>query len=238
MIICYSKNFCFIRVPKSASTTASLGLVNSGIINPELDYCSISIEFDQLDNLAGKAEIFKNTSVGADIKSLLQKKDRTHHSFSYYDDLGLIPQGMQVYSTIRHPVERFLSFVKFIYKDPDPNSAWDHWKESMNKSCLDKSPLLFNTQNLKDRMFKPQHWWFGNNAKLWPSFLVDTCLRSFLRSQGYSYNKEKYRVSQRQLSAPLAKCKIDEILSIYNKDYLLWKSVERKYTANNDILDS
>lgn len=214
MIISYSRNFCFIRVPKNASTSVSMAMVESGILCPERDYCSPSIEFDQRS-----MSYHPNVSINTSIKSVLDNYDRTHHSVTQYHELGLLDDSMEIISTIRHPIERFESFVKFLYTDPNPNVAWDHLKECVSKNRLDKSFLLFDTQNLYNRMTKPQHWWFGNDATLWAVEHVDKKLSAFLSVPCHSCERK----STRQLSEPLTQDRKNEILSHYERDFVFWE---------------
>lgn len=228
MIICYSENFCFIRVPKAASTSCTGAILASGLVNPVTDYCSKSAEFNHGDVLESHRGLYYNRCMSLGISRLLEKKDRTHHSISQYRALNLIPDNMEIISTVRHPVCRFLSFVKFLYKDTDPNAAWDHWQECIRDQKFKNKSTVFGFQNAYNRMFKPQHWWWGPEATLWPVEHIDRCLSDFLTKHGVHHVPVHHRLSQRFLSNELSKHRKKQILDVYQQDFLFWEETISK----------
>lgn len=231
MIICYSRNFCLIRVPKSASTTVAGAIIDSGMLNPETDFCSNSIEFESGGLFNNSVGVYHNACLSESVVNLLQNKDRTHHTVSQYMELGLIQDDMEVFSTIRHPVERFLSFVKFLYKDPDPNTAWQHWKECLHTGMLNTEPLKFVSQNMFNRLFKPQHWWFGTHAILWPVEYLDHCLKDFMQAQGKSFSPLHHRTASTEIKNTLSHQHQQQILDLYQDDFVMWEKAFTDRTA-------
>lgn len=225
MIICYSRNFCFIRVPKAASTTCAGAILNSGIIDPIMDFCSLSVEFNQGGEFEKYQGLYHNKCVTPNVFKLLTNKDRTHHSVRQYRELNLIPSNMEVISTIRNPVSRFLSFVKFVYTDADPNAAWDHWLECIKSQRINKTPLMFESQNIYNRMFKPQHWWWEPGTILWPVEYLNWHLTEFFLKHNVHYKPVHHRQSQRPLKCALSQQRQQQIVDHYQQDFVLWESV-------------
>lgn len=206
MIISYSRKFCFIRVPKAGSTTAAMSIVDSGVLDANTDYCSNSIEFCQQGREPYAHQV-----------PALLAHDRTHQSVHQYRELGMLPDDFAIYSTIRNPVDRFCSMVRFLFRDTNPNRVWDVVSDWIEHDTFDASALLYSTQNLRDRIVLPQHAWFGDDATLWCVEHLDAHLENFL---GHVPPRE--RVNPRQSRGALTPDNHDAILSHYAQDFALW----------------
>lgn len=200
MIISYSRKFCFIRVPKAGSTTCALAIANSDLVDRTADYISRCMDFPN-------APLANNQGL-----RLVAKIDPMHHRAAQYQSLGVIDTSFEVISTIRHPVDRFISLVRFAFKVPNPNLIWDMWGDQV----LDH---VYPFANARNRILQPQHYWFGNNATLWPVPQIDRCLAVRFGIDSV----QRHRVTKTKLTEELTPDRQKQILDHYQKDLVLYE---------------
>ena len=244
MIISYSENFCFIRIPKSASTTAEVGLYDMGFVDESYgDICSGIEDDDKLDfKIVSSREPINYPHPGSKVQLRLLDEDivffkedignvnklRQHIWHTSYKKLlssGLIDDGIERISTIRNPIERFVSITYYIggySKEPihqDPNVAWDRFKNDIP------------TFAAWDAMFKkPQHYYVKESATLWNVDNLYDWLERFAKERGKEYVKPyHHKNNKKNQKIKLTEDRQQEILDMYEKDFLLWEQSYREF---------
>lgn len=208
MIISYSRNFAFVRVPKAGSTTAAIALATRGLLDETVDYCS-----DAIDLPYPVCSKFNKPKA----LQILERYDRTHHRIADYKSLGVLPDNMPVYATIRNPVERFVSMSFFLFPELDPNLVWD------DIQC-NRIPQPVAVQNLRNRLLQPQSYWIDNNTILWNTEQLDYHITQFLLTYDIDVKIiERFRTN---LDKPSPSCltrhRRNQILDHYSEDMRLW----------------
>jgi hypothetical protein len=242
MIVSYSENFCFIRIPKSASTTAEVGLYDMGFIDESYgDICS-GIEGDGDSKLLSNREPINYPHPVSEVQLKLLdeeivffkedindvKKLRQHIWHTPYKKLlssGLIDNNIECISTIRNPIERFVSITYYIGKftegstSHDPNVAWDRFKNDIP------------TFSAWDAMFKkPQHYYVKEGATLWNVDNLYDWLQRFAKERDREYIKPNhYKNNKKNQKIQLTQDRQQEILDMYEKDFLLWEQSYREF---------
>jgi hypothetical protein len=246
MIISYSENFCFIRIPKSASTTAEVGLYDMGFVDESYgDICSGiegSPDTDPEDVMSDRKSInypsafsevqlaLLDTNMVSDIEYINNiQRHRQHVWHTPYHMLlstGLIDDDIECIGTIRNPVDRFVSITYYLSEFGDsekimsnPNETWDKFKNNIN---------TFLTWD--DMFRKPQHYFVKENATLWNVDNLYDWLQKFVKERGKEYIKPyHHKNNKKSQKIQLTKDRQQEILDMYEKDFLLWEQSYREF---------
>ena len=243
MIISYSNDFVFIRIPKCASTTCVVGLYDMGFVD-ELkgDMCTgieksgdVGIPESHrnpinwpdpgheaiLKLLDNDIVTFYNTSNNA----LAYRQHVWHSPYHKVVESGLIEEGMPCVSTIRHPVDRFISITAYVDAAPnketinDPNIAWDGFKNN---------EMVFD---MWSDMFKhPQSYYVSDDAQLWNVENVYDWLDKFAIEKNVIYNRPyHYKNNKMNQTIQLTENRKQEIVDRFEDDYLLWEKSYRVF---------
>lgn len=253
MIISYSNDFIFIRIPKCASTTCVVGLYDMGFVNEEEGDISTGIEagtvnladgnnhkaFNEIDS--GRKPInwpygdsptilplLDHNMVNANQHIMNANAHRQHiwHSpYSKFVESGLIEEGMPCVSTIRHPVDRWISITAYVgsfskkENTTDPNVSWERFKNEEE------------TFDMWSNMFKlPQHYYVSDDAQLWNVENVYDWLKRFAKEKGIVYNQPyHFKNNKKRQKIPLTENRKQEIMDYFEKDFLLWEKAYREF---------
>lgn len=243
MIISYSNDFVFVRVPKCASTTCVVGLYDMGFVNEsEGDMCSgiegsgddgpesgrKPINWPRGDSRVTTALLDHNmVTAGQHINNPNVHRQHIWHSpYHKVVESGLVEEGMPCVSTIRHPVDRFVSITAYIGQfskgenvETDPNKAWDRFKSG------DRVFALW------DDMFKlPQNYFVSDDAQLWNVENTYDWLKRFALEKGFEYNQPyHFKNNKKNQKLGLSDKRQQEILDWFEDDYLLWEKAYREF---------
>lgn len=157
------------------------------------------------------------------------KRHRQHVWHTPYHMLlktGLIDDDMKCIGTIRNPVDRFVSISYYVakFRDSkkivsDPNENWDKFKNNIN---------TFLTWD--DMFRKPQHYFVKEGATLWNVENVYDWLKIFAKERGKEYVKPyHFKNNKKYQKIKLTKDRQQEILDMYEKDFLLWEQSYREF---------
>lgn len=160
-----------------------------------------------------------------------------HIPYSKAVETNQIPEGTPCYSTIRNPVDRWLSLINITYgveeiQSEGINDMSLRLIETMNtyRSSLTSEPappLLLLPEGINSFLFRYQSYYISENTTLWPLENLHEHITSFIESKGGRvrdkwwprYNKTRDR--DVQLSTEVEQ-KINEY---FTSDVALWESV-------------
>lgn len=271
MIISYSNDFVFIRIPKCASTTCVVALYDMGFVNEsEGDICT-GVEGEDPDSKEkyGHNSNRKNINwprfyghrqehrgrgrrtrrnrdrvksvvhlplldqnlvslVGAATDTRAHRQHIFHSPYKKLVDVGLIDGDMPCVSTIRHPVDRFVSITAYLsgsehiakrmYSD-DPNECWDLYKNGYK---------AFG--NYHDMFKVPQNYFVSEDAILFNVENTYDWLEKFAKERGYEYKKSPYfKNNKENQKIPLTEDRQKEIMDWFEDDFLLWEKSYREF---------
>ena len=242
MIISYSNDFVFIRIPKCASTTCVVGLYDMGFVNEsEGDICT-GIEGDKIskDDSVRDSINWPKRHGGKTLIPLIDPNLVTHSShvtdtrvhrqhiwhspYKKIVEVGLIDDGMPCVSTIRHPVSRFLSITGYLSSEfkqisSDPNETWDLFKNDYN---------VFGDYH---DMFKvPQNYYVCEGATLFNVENTYDWIEKFTKEKGYEYIQPQHcKNFKHKQKIPLTKGREKEIIDWFKDDFLLWEQSYREF---------
>lgn len=241
MIISYSDDFVFVRIPKNASTTCVVGLYDMGFVNEsEGDMCTgiesgIGYTTDVEDSERKGINWPRESSLplldvnlkmnGADANNYQVHEQHIKHApYKRLVEVGLIDDDMPCVSTIRHPVSRFKSIISFLSLDvevptSDPNECWDLFK------CGKRTFGDYHN------MFKyPQSYYVSENATLFNVENIYDWLEKFAKEKGREYKKPAYYKNNKgSQKISLTKDREKEIIDWFQDDFLLWEQSYREF---------
>lgn len=227
MIVSYSNDFCFVRIPKCGSTTCSVAIHDSGILAID-DICA-EIEGGETDtyrkpvnwSLSEKLlDLHLAQGYNGNIQGMAQMVK--HAPFHTMMRAGLVDSEMPCYATFRNPIDRFFSISHFIglkHDVPaDINETWDMFKDGSN---------VFHQYSEMFR--KPQYYWLGENNTVWNIENLDDWLNQFMKDYGgkYTPRHDKKNKRPRDYSA-MTKQRQQEVLDHFELDYILWEEALEK----------
>lgn len=223
MIVCRSKGFIFLRVPKTASSSLSAHLCNH-------------IEFDS--NVDAYSKFFDKPSFN--ISNEIESKNE-HATLSNFLKAGIIKENdlcsLKIYGVLREPIERTISMFSHLLKFVDVEIAG-----LTNNRIIEQGLDIFHSSPKKyyfsrfandpnnKRFFPllPQSNWlmhYGNpisNIIIYPNFskfLFDVTSNVELN---YRYNSQQ----NHKLNGSISEDLIKELKKIYSQDFILWKKYE------------
>jgi|DEB0MinimDraft_6_1074348.scaffolds.fasta_scaffold00194_37 hypothetical protein len=240
MIISYSNDFVLVRIPKTASTTCVAGLYDMGaVVESEGDLCpgvEASMEYESEDStrsgvnwgswITGVTEILDpNMYCREDPRHRqLYRQHVWHTGFHRLVEVGLVDEDMPCVSTIRHPVDRFLSINAFLGKhtrvpERDPNSTWDQYKNGD-----EVFGMWENMFRLHQDYYVPEH------ATLWNIENLYDWMKRFAKEKGLVYKEPIYfKNNKKYRTVSLTSDREQEILDHFEKDFLLWEQAFREF---------
>ena len=249
MIISYSNDFVFVRIPKCASTTCVVGLYDMGmVVESEGDICSgiegsDSREVEHSGKGSSRHPVnypwgnsrtqnplldHKLVNDGRHINDIpVHRQHIWHTPYHKIVEVGLAEEGMPCVSTIRHPVSRFMSIVSYLYSfskieeglSEDPNGAWDRFKD--DEVVFSKWDALFKV---------PQNYFVPEGATLFNVENTYEWLERFAKEKGVEYIKPKhFKNNKENQKILLTKERQQEIMSWFEDDLLLWEKSYREF---------
>ena len=161
----------------------------------------------------------KVLSIGTEnLKDILPLKE-VHVSYSELLTQKVIPEGTPCYSTIRHPVERWVSMLNAFY----PMEVHSIGVNEISLVMIDKMQEL--------GFARPQHTFFSENPILWNLEDIHKHLSAFILERGGVTKAEWYGrknltgVKTNSLSSEITK----KVKDIYEKDFISWEKAFRVY---------
>lgn len=225
MIICRSRGFIFLRVPKTASTSLSAHICDH--INFDRNVDAYSRFFNQPSfNIHGENE---SRNEHATLSNFLKSR--------ILDERDLV--SLKVYGVLRNPVERTVSMFSHVLKmiNANTNALTNNQIVEMGLELFHSSPKKYyfsrfanDAENKQFYPLLPQSNWllhYGNaisNIVIYPNFskfLFDITSNSNLQ---YRY-KEGANIISANIDPQLVK----ELRKIYPQDFVLWE----KYGTKN-----
>lgn len=225
MIVSYNHDFCFVRIPKCGSTTCSVSIYDSGILEED-DICA------EIEHSEGSETYRKpiNWTVNERLLDL-----HLVHGGYYNDDVasvpqfvrhapfhtmlraGLVDEQMPCYAVMRNPLDRFFSIAEFIGTKHDVpkdiNETWDKY--------YDGEDVFYQYSMM---MRRPQHYWLGNENTVWNIEHLDYWLKSFIEERGGKYvarhDKKNDRYREHQW---MTKDRQFQLLDLFEEDLVLWE---------------
>lgn len=228
MIVSYSGDFCYVRIPKCGSTTCSVSIYDSGILEAD-DICA------EIENSCGSDTYRKAINWSLSEKLLDVGLVQTlncnilnvaqfirHAPFRVMAKAGLVDPLMPCYAVMRNPIDRFFSIAHFIATKHDVpkdiNETWDRFASGQD---------VFYQYT---RMFRqPQHYWLGEDNTVWNIENLNYWLRQFIEERGGSYEPrhDKGNDRHRDYSA-MTKDRQLQLLDRFQEDLQLWEEAYRK----------
>lgn len=264
MIISYKNNFIFIRIPKAGSTSASAMIYDSGVLDKDIDICftidsgsfskkkgaNIDTNGLKTDDNTGRAALNMAYNRKLVDEKLLgnyfSTKDKAgthlmHTTWSMLDKNNLIETDMICYSTIRHPVDRFISICYFVSagiqewpgvsKDDkvgptlknNLNNAWDRFKNNEN---------IFSSYH--GLLSAPQYYFLNESPILWNIENLFDWIELFVNKYGgsvknYIWAKNQNRPKNFTDTKIITADRQKEIITHFEKDFLLWEKSYRRF---------
>jgi hypothetical protein len=253
MIISYSNNFVFIRIPRAAGTSMAFYLFKSGLVDPHTDVYKVEGSFSTWKDFD---KFISNDGLEfANLPRELKSIESMAPVRRTFDDLrakSAIPADMPCIATIRNPLERLASGYSYICKDvetylaenngvvypggliedlmknlmPNVNMFWDYVLEHFNGA----KPM---------HKWYPQNYYFPEHAELFnienlhehaSKFILDkggvVSERIELRSNPHIFTPDQTET----IFADLTPDRRQKILDTFAKDFELW---EKAYAVYN-----
>lgn len=300
MIISYSNDFAFIRIPKTGSTSAAVMIYDSDILDKKIDYCTgiengsfsehkdepeglrsvdgtgrdsfnMSFDYKLLDeellterhknsvlavrNLKGRYKIKErarsdNFKIEVNISSGILQVLYMHNTWNSLYKCGLVDTNMECISTIRHPIDRFISICYFFER------GTEHWlvgkakDEEIGRKYYGKSILTEEGINgIVDRVMdgqdafkefeeiflKPQHYWIKEGATVWNTENVVDWATEFVNKKGGAIKEEMWAKNNKKRPRDYLNPDIitldrqKYLLDRFEKDFLLWENSYKRY---------
>lgn len=232
MILCKKRNFAFLRIPKTASTSICAHLI-SHIPKSEIDEFW-GVDFLTFGNFGYKyLNYFDDT--GSPVIYWHEKisKLNPHCTRSDLLNANLIEDSSPInfYAVIRDPVDRFLSITNmFIEKEQrtikeNINFEVAYYLKKVESNNLKKRLFWFFPQSFGEEiLFAPQISWIDQkiNLLVYPKF--ETFFDKINVSKDFMHAFRVNKLSQIQREN-LDKSLIQDIQRVYKKDVELWNSV-------------
>lgn len=229
MIICRSKGFIFIRVPKTASSSISKHL------------CS-KITFGQNDaysEFAGYPALNVHT---------VNDRKHEHATLSQFLESKIITQEdidtLNVYGVLRNPVDRTISMFSHVLKNFEKKDISTYTKNDvidLGLKIFHNSPMkYFYSETIKSTekfikvyAFLPQTFWLVHNCKpisnvlIYPNF--SPFLEMYTGTSKLDFNLKvtrKYSESQRINSSYIV-----ELKKLFFSDFEMWEKYTNSYAV-------
>lgn len=306
MIISFSKNFAFIRIPKTGSTSAVTALYDSGILDSSIDICtgiedgSFGSTKDEPDGLrssdgTGRDPINYHTNynildenlLNQEHKDILEKGKKSfkkgervsllqtfkagdsklkiniapglinllsiHNTWNMIEKNNLTEKGMNCISTIRHPVDRFVSICYFYEhgtrntlskKIKNESVVKEYEKLKYGRNVLKEEGIDSIVEKFRDgiTMFseydslfqQPQHYWLNDNPVLWNTENVMDWTSEFLNKNGLAIKEKIWAKKQNRprdyLNPNIMSLQNQKyLLDRYEKDFLAWEKSYKRF---------
>ena len=218
MIICKSRGFIFLRIPKTASSSLSLHLERNISFTDE-DMCFES-----------------HTSPPKNIK--YPECTEQHANLKFAIDWNILSesdiQNMRVYGVMREPIERILSMFNNVVgvflrrnnlqiKKFTTNQIAEIAITNMLKSS---DRFKFTLTNRKYFPLYPQSHWLIHNQKPISDIIIYPKFNNFLKEvSGNDHHLEWLVASPQTIKVELRDDLRQEIVKLYKEDFELWEQL-------------
>ena len=217
MIYSQSRNFLFLRVPKTAST---------------------SINFQILDSIP-RCEITAQTSINVDgrmihsIGAVRTMHPNYHPNLNELIEMKLIHEEtlvhLNVYGVIRDPIDRIISCAQHFYNRFRKKDEIVSNDVAVQKLLFDKQLITAPEKFILD---KPQsHWLIHNNQlinKIYRYDQINNLIQDICGINSINYNlRSQYR---KQKTIDLSSELQQECRARFQQDFDLWESLSRGLT--------
>ena len=221
MIVCRSRKFIFLRVPKTASTSLSVHIVKNTQFTLRDFYSEMP---------TGLIDSFN-------IPHSIYAKDQ-HPNLEKFLRCGLLDESTisscRIYGVLRNPIDRFFShftqivsfFNNIDVSEIDNNDLAIEAFKILEKS---KNYLIEAPHKLGHSIpCMPQSNWLVHNQKPIQGILIYPHFENFIKEITGNDNLEKINVGERNIKPHhISKTTIRNIHSLYAEDFELW----RKFTG-------
>lgn len=262
MIISYSNNFAFIRIPKSGSTSAATMIYDMGILDKSSDLC-VKIEDASFgsDTVKRHNGLKRSDNTERDGFNIAYNKKLVDESFisPYFEEVkanvfwpffmhttwnkikenGLIEDNMECISTIRHPVDRFISICYFF--DAGTKERWPGTyinklleKSGLNGICDEFLSGERTFQSLHEFLSAPQSYYLSDNPTLWNIENLFDWAEDFASLKSgkvieYYWAKRQIRPRAYFDNKIITLDRQKKLLDKYEKDFLLWENSYKRF---------
>lgn len=225
MIVCRSKGFIFLRVPKTASTSISKFLLDHLKFDSDIDVHSSLYPYHPSLNCFGIVGLNSHPSLNHFLKhKLISQKDISN---------------LKVYGVLREPVERTLSLFKFIlhsYEGIEISKYNQNNIIELGLELFDKNEQKFTyVAPIKNRFLPndaiapriplyPQSSWLVHYNEPISNILVYPKFKKFLLEYtGRDDVGHELKSVELDSAETVSDSLVREIKKIYNEDFTLWK---------------
>lgn len=227
MIICRSRGFIFLRVPKTASSSLSAHICDH-------------IQFDHtIDAYSGFYDNTPNSIYNAfNIKNEIDAKNQ-HATLDNYLRSGLLKSrdlsNCKVYGVLREPIERTISLFShmlknYIYLDITNMSHNEILERGLEQFHASPKKYFFSRyindpNNKKMYPLLPQSNWLIHYGTPISNIIVYPQFSKFLFDVTSDVNLKYYhnKLSTRKLDKNVGGDIIQELKKIYSQDFVLWE---------------
>lgn len=225
MIVCRSKGFIFLRVPKTASTSISKFLLDHLKFDSDIDVHSSLYPYHPSLNCFGIVGLNAHPT----LETFLRTKQITQKDIS----------NLRVYGVLREPVERTLSLFKFIlhkYEEVEIAKCSKNNIIELGLRLLDKNEQRFTyvapikNKSLTDDAIGPkiplypQSSWLVHYNEPISNILVYPKFKKFLLEYtGRDDVGHELKSVELDSAETVSDSLVREIKKIYNEDFTLWK---------------
>ena len=170
-----------------------------------------------------------------------------HATYSDLVNQKIIPEDAKCFSTIRNPIDRWVSALNAVYSLEDiEKEGLDNLtsrllvsmeqvnaeiKNDGQKALTEYTLRNFLPDGLNQMLLTQQHWFVSNDATLWPTEDIARVLPEFILSKGGRVRANwTARVNEtKDLQAALSSETIQRLEAFYAKDLSLWQEAKAKY---------
>ena len=247
----YIKNLdtVFIRPAKTGSTTLALYVADSGLLNKNHDFREWelgkamwmpdgSVDMSNYHNMprlfpasinipdTRMQENLRKKAIAAWAKANLAIPSLLHGSYAEGVEAGKYTISAKCISTVRHPIDRFMSAIHMTHVDQIP---FDSAKEDLNVYVSERLDRLQNPIQWPD-----QHKYYNDAPILWNTENIHDHATAYFATNGGVIRQRWHARRNERRPAGIADQLTNEIkqkiLTRYEKDFLLW---EKAYAVYN-----
>lgn len=224
MIICRSKGFIFLRVPRTASTSLSFFLQNN------IKFTEEDAHFQVHDYLARNVRYPASTDQHPNLQFLIDWKIATQQEID----------SLRVYGVIREPISRTISLftnavgiflggkktraIESLTTNQIVNIAFDNMSKSSNPYAL-----ILNSN--RKYILEPQSYWLKHRGIPISNIIVYPNFDNFLYEVVGRNDMKTLMSSPPHIENALTQESIEKIKFFYQEDFDLWETIH-----TNDIV--
>lgn len=223
MIICRSRGFLFLRVPKTASSSISMHL---------LDEIQFDVNCDAYSSFMGRPafNIVNNSDA--------QNEHATLNDFLKSGIINESDLNLKVYGVLRNPIDRTISMFAHVLSmlqriDISTYSSNNVLEEGLKLFHASPKKYFYsrfanNPNNTRYYPLLPQSNWLMHYGKQISNIIIYPQFKDFLESIevnpniNYKYKENKTYQSSVEIDSGLKR----ELRKIYSQDFVLWEKFE------------